>query len=125
MLSHLDLLPAFLDVSGLPKPKDRVLDGRNCLPALAGQAPSPHERMVFHLGDSFALREGSLKIIRPKAEAPWELYDLASDPGEAINLAAERPADVERCSGALTRWRTEVKQDASERVIYKRKNARP
>ncbi|MBX7207229.1 MAG: sulfatase-like hydrolase/transferase [Verrucomicrobiaceae bacterium] len=125
MLSHLDLLPAFLDAAGLPLPKDRVLDGRNCLPALLGESPSPHERIVFQLGDALAQREGSLKLIRPKAKAPWELYDLANDPGESKNLAAERPADVARLTAALTRWQTEVKQDASEAVIYKPSPKKP
>ncbi len=36
--------------------------------------------------------------------APSELYDLASDPGEARNLAADRPADVRRLEDDLRRW---------------------
>jgi arylsulfatase A-like enzyme len=72
-------------------------------------------------GSASALREGSLKLIRPKATAPWELYDLASDPAEAKNLSAERPADVERLAAAFVRWQSDVKQDASEPVTYKPK----
>lgn len=125
MLSHLDLLPAFLDAAGLPLPKDRVLDGRNCLPALSGAAPSPHERLFFNLGAAFAQREGSLKLIRPKATAPWELYDLATDPGESKNLAAERPSDVQRLTAAFTQWQSDVKRDASARVPFKASRTEP
>jgi arylsulfatase A len=125
MLSHLDLLPTFLELAGQPLPQDRVLDGRPCLQALAGAAPSPHERLVFHLGGASALREGSLKIIRPKATAAWELYDLASDPGESKNLATERAGDVGRLAAAFAAWQEDVKKDASEPVLFQPRQPKP
>ncbi len=125
MLSHLDLLPTFIDLAGQPMPKDRVLDGLPCLSALTGAAPSPHERLVFHLRGSSALREGALKIIRPNAKAAWELYDLANDPAESNNLAKARPADVERLATAFAQWQEDVKKDASEPVLFKPTPSKP
>lgn len=119
MLSHLDLLPAFLNLAGATPPKDRILDGRDCVPTLTDNAASPHERLFFHLGESVAVREGTLKLIRPKTKAPWELYDLATDPSEKQNLAAERPQDVQRLAGAITQWQLDTKRDASKPVRYK------
>ncbi|HCN78374.1 MAG TPA: hypothetical protein DIT13_14410 [Verrucomicrobiales bacterium] len=119
MLSHLDLLPMFLNVAGLPSRNDRILDGRDCLPALAGDASSPHERLFFHLRDTVAVREGNLKLIRPKAKAPWELYDLATDPSEKQDLAVKGPQEVERLANLITNWQLDVKNDASEPVKYK------
>ncbi len=118
MLSHLDLLPMFLNAAGLPVPKDRILDGRDCLPSLAGDAASPHERIFFHLRDTVAVRAGSLKLIRPKAQAAWELYDLATDPAEKLDLAVVRPQDVQRLADAIAQWQVEVKSDASDPVQY-------
>lgn len=120
-LSHLDLLPAFLTAAGLPASRDRVLDGRDCLPALTSGTTSPHERLFFQLGESVGVREGPLKLIRPKANTAWELYDLASDSGETRNLASERPGDVARLSKAIEDWREAMKTDASEPVPYHRK----
>ncbi|MBI5397001.1 MAG: sulfatase-like hydrolase/transferase [Verrucomicrobia bacterium] len=114
MLSHLDVLPLCLAVSGASPFKDRVLDGRNPLPALAGEAKSPHERLVFNYGPASGLREGFLKIVRASAKKPWELYDLAQDPAESRNLAAERASDVARLDAAFQDWLADVKRDASE-----------
>ncbi len=77
-------------------------------------AKSPHERIVATIGTSAALREGRFKIHRTAPTKPWQLYDLATDPAETTNLAAERPADIERLSAAFAKWESEVKQDASE-----------
>jgi arylsulfatase A-like enzyme len=114
MLSHLDVLPLCLAAAGLPLPKDRVLDGRDPLPALTGAAKSPHERLAFNYGAAFGLRDGNLKLVRPKAGAPWELYDLAADPGETTDLAAKRPGDLARLDAAFQSWMMDVKRDASE-----------
>jgi len=114
MLSHLDVLPLCLGAAGLPLPEDRVLDGRDPLPALAGRAKSPHTRLTFHFGQGSGLREGNLKLVRSRSNAPWELYDLAADPGERENLAETRPADHARLTSEFQKWLTEVKTDASE-----------
>jgi arylsulfatase A-like enzyme len=60
------------------------------------------------------VREGSLKIVRSAANKPWELYDLANDPGETKYLATERPDDVQRLSAAYESFLADVKQDASK-----------
>ena len=114
MLSHLDVLPLCLDVSGAKPLENRLLDGRNPLSVLTDGAPTPHQRLAFAYANGSALREGSLKIVRHAANKPWELYDLASDPGEKNDLAATRSADVARLDGAFRSWLSEVKRDASE-----------
>jgi arylsulfatase A-like enzyme len=113
MLSHLDILPLCLAVSGATPLPGRVLDGRNPLPTLAGTAQSPHQRLAFAYDKGGGLREGSLKIVRPAADRPWELYDLSRDRSESNNLAGTRPADVARLDAAYQAWLTDVKVDAS------------
>jgi arylsulfatase A len=113
VLTHLDILPLCLAVSGAPALPGRVLDGRDPLPVLTGRAKSPHERIVAELRDAAALREGNLKIVRPKPGKPWELYDLAADPGETRDLAAGRPDDLARLTAAFAAWEADVKRDAT------------
>jgi predicted RecB family nuclease len=42
-----------------------------------------------------------LKIVASGKESSWELYDLAKDRAETLDLAKERPADLERL---VARW---------------------
>ena len=118
MLSQLDLVPLALGLAARPLPADRILDGRDPLPALTGRAPSPHARLAFAYAGTSGLREGALKIVRPTATAPWELYDLAADPAESRDLAAPRPADLARLVAAFDAWRESTKQDASPRAPW-------
>jgi arylsulfatase A len=113
MLSHLDVLPLCLRAAGLPRPPDRILDGHDPLPALTGETKSPHPYLVAHLGGAAALREGRWKIVRPAADAPWELYDLVANPSESNNLASRRPADLQRLVAHYSEWEVDVKRDAS------------
>jgi arylsulfatase A-like enzyme len=46
---------------------------------------------------------GSSFFVRGEGPWRWELYDLASDPGERHDLAPARPADVERLRERLMR----------------------
>lgn len=113
MLSHLDVLPLALEVSGAKALPGRIIDGHNPLPTLAGGARSPHRQLAFAYANGAALREGTLKIVRSNPKAPWELYDLAADWGERNNLAAARPAEVARLEAAFAAWMVDVKRDAS------------
>ena len=125
VLSTLDVLPLCLRAAGLPLPRDRVLDGHDPLPALAGEAGSPQAHFVSYLGGAAALREGHLKIVRPSAKAPWELYDLAANPIESMDLAATKSADLKRLVALYDSWEADVKRDASEPVPYQPAAAEP
>jgi arylsulfatase A-like enzyme len=118
VLSQLDILPLCLRAAGLPPPPDRVLDGHDPLPTLNGEANSPYPHLVANLRGTAALREGRWKIVRPEKDAPWELYDLVTNPIESNDLAARKPAELKRLTALYTAWETDVKRDASAPVPY-------
>ncbi|MCB1224332.1 MAG: sulfatase-like hydrolase/transferase [Verrucomicrobiales bacterium] len=118
MLSTLDVVPLCLGVAGVEMPGDRVLDGRDPLSALRGEAASPHEEMVFAYGRDRALRRGPWKIVREGGKADWQLYDLGADAAETRDVAAEQPQIVEEMTARFERWEDEVKKDASEPVKF-------
>lgn len=59
-----------------------------------------------------ALYEGHLKFIA-RSDGERQLFDLDADPGELTNLAAARPADVERFVAGLAAWHRVVGCDAT------------
>jgi len=102
----MDLFATVLKATGAAMPDDRVLDGRDLLPLLAGQAVSPHEVTFGHRGPRLAnVRDARWKLhvlapsdmklkpgpdgrwLDPRAPdgvtilAPYEQYNLDSPPG--------------------------------------------
>ena len=111
-----DWFPTFLELAGLPKPDEWVLDGKSLMPALRGE---PFERgpvfssfphTVFATGN-FAnvwVRDGDWKLLRffnmgPDQEDEFELYDLGRDVGEQHNRIHEYPEVAERLKPILAR----------------------
>jgi arylsulfatase A-like enzyme len=101
----LDLMPTVLALLGVPAPAG--LQGESLVPLIGGGTAGPaaaiSEYSNARLHRTFeSVREGRLAYI---ADGPAEqLFDLATDPGEQTNLAAERPQAVEAMRTELARW---------------------
>jgi arylsulfatase A-like enzyme len=107
-VSSLDVLPTAVALAGLkPVPG---LDGVDLLPYLLGTTSAvPHEELYWRFGPQAAVRRGNWKLVRwrdfdARVTSGWELYDLAQDPGEQRNLAAQRPELVQELGVAWERW---------------------
>ncbi|HCG70856.1 MAG TPA: sulfatase, partial [Gammaproteobacteria bacterium] len=81
---------------------DRVLDGVDLIPYVTGEATGvPHETLFWRQGYHQSVRHKDWKLIRskqPTTGEQWEdvvwLFDLAVDPTEQVNLAAQRQDKV-------------------------------
>jgi len=102
----MDLLPTFAKLAGTEPPADRIIDGKDIRPLLAGKknAKSPHEAFYYYFRDQLqAVRSGKWKLHlertqRPRGaqkprKIPAKLYDLNADIAEKKNIA-EKNSDV-------------------------------
>ena len=107
-----DVLPTALDVAGLEAPAG--IDGISFLPTLSqfGQQRN-HQYLYWEFherGGRVALRMGDWKAVRYNLlndpNAPIQLYDLTSDPWEAVDLADTYSAVVAEMKELLSQART-------------------
>ena len=112
-LTVMDLAPTFLEIADAVYPADgsvRPMLGKSMRALLAGETESVHGddyvTTLYHSGRAF-LRQGDWKIANleaPFSEDDFELFNLADDPGETINLADSHPEKYEEL---ITLWRKE------------------
>ncbi len=104
-----DVLPTLAELAGVASPAG--LDGVSQVGAIVGDVGANRDRFLyweFHEGGSKqAARLGRWKAVRPALGIPLELYDLATDPGEAVDLAGQHPEVVARFEAYLRSARTE------------------
>jgi arylsulfatase len=101
-----DLMPTLLEIAGASYPKTYkgrelpALMGKSWGRVLASQAESPRteqDYVAWELFGNRAVRQGDWKLrweYKPLGKGDWELFNLAADPAERKDLAAERPNKV-------------------------------
>ncbi len=109
-----DVFPTLARLGGVELGQVRApggIDGLSMVAALTGRGKAPvHEWYYWEFheqGGKQAVRLGNWKGVRLNRighpEAPVELYDLATDIGEAHDVAAQHPALVRRMSAIMSR----------------------
>jgi len=87
--------------------KPGELDGVNLLPHFRGEITTPpHAALMWRWTAQSAIRTGQWKLLRG-GEREY-LYDLAADPGEKRNLAAQHPDIASQLRAKLTAWCAEL-----------------
>ena len=89
-----DWLPTVAALAGYQAPGDSKWDGINQWPALAG-APvdAPARTIYIAMKKGHALRHGDWKLIAPAQGRP-QLFNIAADPYEKSDRAADEPAKL-------------------------------
>jgi len=102
-----DIMPTLLDVAGTSYPESRdgqalpPLGGKSWGAVLSGQAESPRteqDYLVWEVFGNRAVRQGDWKLrwqYKPLGKEAWELFNVAEDPAERRDLAADHPDKVQ------------------------------
>jgi arylsulfatase A-like enzyme len=109
-VSSLDIFATAVALAEVSVPAGKKYDGVNLIPFLTGKSKTvPHDRLFWRTegGQARAVREGRWKLVRIK-ERPAELFDLDTDIGESVDLAALKPGVVRRLAEALDAWDHEL-----------------
>ena len=132
-LMNIDLYPTILSVAGADQPKDRIIDGRDILPMLTGEASrSPHEALFYYHYDLLeGVRVGKWKYFRKLNRYVWPipldaaaipnklgrdqmgnrwplLYDLSLDPAESYNVINTYPQVAKKLESVMEQWESET-----------------
>lgn len=101
-----DIFATVLDITGIPLPKDRTIDGVSMLPAFEGKSverPVPlfWRTHVSPPGDRVALRIGDWKLVGDETLTKFQLYDIQKDWKEENDLATDMPEKTEAMKKTL------------------------
>lgn len=125
ILSTMDLLPTFATLAGAVLPTELRIDGLDAAAFLLGQSTqSPRDEYLYYTGcllTGLRVKQWKLVLARP-ANPPvtgwWgrmieridatQLYDLAADPGETTDVAAQHPALVAALQARISAVREEL-----------------
>jgi arylsulfatase len=106
-----DFMPTLAEVAGGEYPrsiKGRAvppMEGRSLLPALRGQAVDLRPRPLYwELYGNRAIRDRDWKLVWGASDRRWELYNLATDRAETVNLAAGNPDRVAAMAADWMKW---------------------
>lgn len=88
LLSHYDFMPTLLDFVGIENSESENLPGKSFVPILRGEKMDKKENVVVYdeYGPVRMVRTKEWKYIHRYPFGPHELYDLANDPDEKVNL---------------------------------------
>jgi arylsulfatase A-like enzyme len=100
----IDLLPTLADLAGIPVDADKALDGLSLKPLLLGSTEPWPDRLIFsHWNDRVSVRTPRYRL-----DHQGRLYDIATDPGQEMNISDANPEIVHSLSAAVDAWKDDV-----------------
>lgn len=130
VFSAMDLNRSLYTLTETPLPEGHTLDGENVMDAILGKATQGRKAPVFFRrppdrpgyghgyedqdNPDLAAVEGNWKLLVNLDGSDLQLYDIAADPRESKNLAADHEETVARLREAVFAWNAAMPTDASD-----------
>jgi arylsulfatase A-like enzyme len=122
VFASVDLLPSLCKLAGIGLPDGSEPDGEDLIAALLGIGAPKRTRPLFweygrnatgfpypkepkHRSPNVAVRQGDWKLLVNADGSRPELYDLAADPRETVDLAETRPEIARGLTESALQWR--------------------
>ncbi|MCL4104224.1 UNVERIFIED_CONTAM: hypothetical protein GTU68_035086 [Idotea baltica] len=112
-----DITPTILSLAGVQAPGTRYagrpvlpMIGRDLSPLLEGSAErvyGENDAIGYELTGHAALFQGDYKLVvnqPPLGDGQWRLFNIAGDPGEVVDLAAQEPVVFQRMLSRYQRY---------------------
>ncbi|WP_167611116.1 sulfatase [Maribellus sediminis] len=132
-VSNLDFYPTILEVAGIEKPADKILDGTSLLPVIFHGTDLQRELFwhfpiyleggndetqdpLFRTRPGSAIRDGKWKLIQYFENNDLELYNLENDIQEKNNMAETNKAKAEELLQKLNSWREAVQAPVPDQL---------
>lgn len=105
----IDLLPTLADLAGIEAVTEHPLDGRSIAPLLRTGESAPLDRYVFsHWRGRTSVRSATHRL-----DHEGQLFDMAADPEQRANVAAQFPEVARAMDEARAAWEADVLAEAS------------
>lgn len=114
-----DIFATILDVVDVPLPQDRTIDGVSMSPAFEGKpversTPLYWRTRIASPSCRAALRIGDWKIVSNEDLTKFELYNIADDPRETMDLSEKRADKFAKMKQAIEKVDAEVKAEGPD-----------
>ena len=136
LISAVDLLPTFCELAGANLPDDYRPDGVSQVDKLLGKASPTRAKPLFwkmqgawpirqskpHHWVSYAVVDDHWKLMANRDSSYTELYDLAADPLEKVDLNDSKPDVANRLLQQIAAWKATLPDEPSGNVFSDLRN---
>ncbi|MFO0811084.1 MAG: arylsulfatase [Gemmataceae bacterium] len=106
----IDLFPTLADLAGVTPVGKKPRDGISLAPMLLGTGRGSVERTLLqHWAGKVSARTPRYRL-----DADGKLFDMIGDPGQAHDIASDRPREAEHLKRSVSEWRRDVLADISK-----------
>ncbi len=118
---NFDIYATCLAAAGIPLPTDRIVDGKDLLPVLTGEASSLHDTFYYYKGQRLVgVRHRNWKYLRRHmtdnggyaglSQGPF-LFNLDTDPNESYDMTESEPEVAASLAHMLESWEAEMQRN--------------